>query len=160
SIAHFSARALALKAIVSLAMLSVMLLSRNLWYSDRNYPLAPVWDGLPAIPTWLGHACFYILMVLLGTAAVLLRPRLMLWLFVLRAALLAMWDPTRWQPWVYQYLFILFALSFFPWSQPEASERRQNAVLNSGRIVIAGTYLWSGVQKFNFSFATTVFPWL
>jgi hypothetical protein len=153
-------RPLALKAIVSLAMLAGMLLSRNLWYPNRAYPLAPVWDGLPAIPSWLGHAWFCVLLGLLSAAAVLPQPRLVLWLFVVLAALLAMWDQTRWQPWVYQYLFMLLALSFFPWSSPEGSERRQNSVLNSCRIVIAGTYLWSGVQKCNFSFATTVFPWL
>jgi hypothetical protein len=153
-------RALALKAIVSLAMLAGMLLSRNLWYPNRAYPLAPVWDGLPAIPTWLGHAWFYVMLGLLSAIPVLPRPRFALWLLILLVALLAMWDQMRWQPWVYQYLFILLALSFFPWSHPEDSERRQNAVLNSCRIVIAGTYLWSGVQKFNFSFATTLYPWL
>src|SRR5262249_15564094 len=32
--------------------------------------------------------------------------------------------------------------------------------LNACRIVVAFTYLWSGVQKFNFTFATDTFPWL
>lgn len=154
------ARALLLKAAVALAMLAGLLLARNLWLPTRTYPLAPVADALPALPDAVQQLGFVALLALLALVVVLPWPRLPLALFVTTAGLLSLWDQSRWQPWFYQYLFLLFALCFYPWGDPDAPDERRQRVLNACRLVVAGTYFWSGLQKFNVSFATDVFPWL
>jgi uncharacterized membrane protein YphA (DoxX/SURF4 family) len=59
-------------------------------------------------------------------------------------------DQSRWQPWFYQYLFMLLALGG---AQPAAS-------LNTCRLIVVCTYFWSGLQKLGGNFADEVFAWL
>jgi hypothetical protein len=133
-------------------------LSRRLWLSSvRDYPHAPVADFLrpPAFPldfAWVGA-----LFVLLALVAVSARPRKYLAAFLVAAGLLALWDQSRWQPWFYQYYFMLAALALFPWGGGgERIDERRAAALDACRLVVAGTYFWGGVQKLNPGFEGTM----
>ena len=67
------------------------------------------------------------------------------------AAPLFGFDQMRLQPWLYLEAFLLLALFLV---------RRPSDALAACRIAVAGTYLWSGLQKLNGAYMDQVFPWL
>jgi len=146
-----------LKYTLAAAMLCGLMLSPRLWLSARNYPLVPVWDGLPTVPApwdWLVPG---VLAAALGAVVVAPRPRLAMLVFVILAGVWSLWDQTRWQPWFYQYLVMFAVLALGP--SPKDPERGQ-ASLNACRLIVASIYFWSGLQKVNVLFVTELFPWL
>ncbi|MBY0525345.1 MAG: hypothetical protein K2R98_18200 [Gemmataceae bacterium] len=149
-----------LKAVWAAAFLAGMLLSPQLWVSSRTYPLCPVTDALPEIPYPLDYAWYGAVLLLLAAILLIPRPRRLLLAFVGLAGLLSVWDQSRWQPWFYQYLSIGIALAAYPWRDPEGQPERRSAALNACRIIVAATYFWSGLQKFNPLFIDDIFPWL
>jgi hypothetical protein len=79
------------------------LLSWKLWLSSRLFPLAPVSNRLPEIAYPFDYIWFLSLLGLLAVISFLPRSRKIVLIFVCLAALLSLWDQTRWQPWFYQY---------------------------------------------------------
>jgi hypothetical protein len=147
-----------LRAVLATAFLTGLFLSPNLWLPGRIYPEAPVWSGLPSLPAWLQRALCGVMLGSLAWIVVGRRPRAATIALAAAAGVLALWDQGRWQPWCFQYLFMLLAIGWA--GGPEAAEDRRRAALDACRLVVAGTYFWSGVQKMNFSFADDVFPWM
>lgn len=147
-----------LRAVLTTAFLCGFLLSRKLWVTSRSYPLTPLFDSLPAIRFPLDYIVFIALLILLPAIMISSRPRRYILVFVVLAALLSLWDQSRWQPWFYQYLFMLAALGCY--SLKDSDPREQDAGLNACRLIVASTYFWSGLQKLNASFLDGVFPWL
>ncbi len=145
------------KAVVAGGMLAGFLLSPRLWSATRSYPLVPVADWLPPVPAPLDAVWFGALLLLLVVIFVLPRGRAVIGVFLGLGVLLALWDQNRWQPWFYQYLFMLAALAW-PSRRPAAGEDEPG--LNACRFFVAATYVWSGVQKLNAGFSGDVFPWL
>jgi hypothetical protein len=145
-----------MKVTLSLALGCGFVLSRRLWVSSRQFPLAPVSDYLPVIPFPFDYACLFLLLGLLSAIIILAQPRRLILIFIALAGLLALFDQTRWQPWFYQYLFMMAALGFYAWKKPEA--KSSQAALNSCRLIVACTYIWSGLQKLNFSFISETWP--
>jgi len=64
---------------------------------------------------------------------------------------LALQDQSRWQPWFYQYVFMLLAIAL-------AGSQRQASAFNTCCLVIAATYIWSGLAKLNPNFVSDIFP--
>ena len=98
-----------------------------------------------------------VLLTLLVGIAVTPYSRWLIACFVGLAGLLSLWDQSRWQPWFYQYLFMLGALCL---AKPREGGPWAFEALNIGRFIMAATYVWSGLQKCNASFLNEVFPWL
>jgi uncharacterized membrane protein YphA (DoxX/SURF4 family) len=67
------------------------------------------------------------------------------------AALAAVGDQSRCQPWFYQYAVMLAALAF---------SARSDAGLHTSRLIVAAIYFWSGLQKLNPNFRYDTLPWL
>jgi hypothetical protein len=65
-------------------------------------------------------------------------------------------DQTRWQPWVFQYSLLMAVIALVP-LEGQASQQR---ALNLGRLIVAFTYIFSGLQKINSNFMFVDFPWL
>jgi hypothetical protein len=147
-----------IKAVLSLALMAGFLLSTELWFTDRAYPLTPAAGVLPEIPSPLDHVLLGALLALLILVIVSSRPRKYLVAFVALAIVLALGDQSRWQPWLYQYLFMAAALALYPWE--DAERTNGEAVMAVCRIIVAGVYFWSGLQKANASFLSDTFPWL
>jgi hypothetical protein len=79
------------------------------------------------------------------------QPHRLIWLwcaiFVVRAAA----DLRIWQPYFYQYAIMLFTLAV---ARTERGGADTAATLNVNRLIVAGVYLWSGLNKLNYRFMT------
>lgn len=146
------------KGVIACAYLAGLLLSVKLWVSTRLYPLSPVLKIFPSIPFPFDYIYFCILLLLLIAIIFLPKPRAAIAVFAILLIILCLMDQSRWQPWTYQYLFMLIGLGLFSWEPGDT--RGENNALNICRIIVASIYIWSGFQKVNPSFITSVFPWL
>jgi uncharacterized membrane protein YphA (DoxX/SURF4 family) len=144
--------------VTAIACFLSMLLCYKLWLSERNFPLSPVSDFLPAIPAPFDFFLFCIAAGLLICIAVFRAPQKFIIAFIILAALFAIQDQNRWQPWFYQYLMMFFVLSFFNFRCDDV--KQQNAIITIFKLMIACIYFWSGLQKMNAHFLGDTFPWL
>ena len=137
-----------LKAIVTLGVIAGLVLSPRLWLSSRACRLVPVWDFLQPLPPPFDYLVLVIMLGLLLWIAVASRPAIPVAAFLAIAIGYAMSDQSRWQPWFYQYLFMLAALS------------RRDSSLDICRLIVAAVYFWSGAHKINPEFARDTLPWM
>lgn len=153
----FGARRLrALTIALPAALIINLLLTYKLWLTNRYYPLSPVFDWLPGLDTPTDYILF---IGTLGIAALipflrLYRPAsLSLIVFLLFNCL---FDQSRMQPWLYNYLLLFAALAFL--SGTDNAKDKESAVLNACRLLIACIYIWGGLHKLNASFMQEVMP--
>src|SRR6478752_4257605 len=130
-----------LKLAIVLALECSFLLSWKLWISTRLFPLSPVTNYLPTVPYPIDHIWFLSILIVLAAIGFLPRPRKLILVFVCLAALLSLWDQMRWQPWFYQYVFMLAAIGLLAWKGNRATGDR--AALNGCKLIVASIYLWS-----------------
>jgi hypothetical protein len=145
-----------LNRLTALAIACSLLLSWKLWISSRLFPLAPVSNYLPAIPYPFDYIWFLSLLALVAAISFVSRPRKLILGFLGLAVLLSLWDQTRWQPWFYQYLFMLAAVGFLAWKETDAASSR--VALNPCRLIVVSIHLWSGLQKLNVTFVRETWP--
>jgi len=138
------------RATVIIGLLAGFALSPKLWLSSRLYPLTPVWSFLAPFRSPEDYAVMIALIALLTALIVTPRRETLAAAFAL-LALLALQDQSRWQPWFYQYVLMLLAIAL-------AGSDRHEAALNTCRLIVATTYIWSGLAKLNPNFETTIFP--
>src|SRR5262249_40576323 len=148
-------RSAVVRAVGCLGLAAGVVLAHRLYLTHTSYPMAPIAGVLPPLPAPLDHAVLGALVVLLVVAAALPRSTWPLIGALAVAAVLAAWDQSRWQPWFYQYVIMLTALLPTPSAGLSGSWR----VLATCQAIVALTYLWSGLQKLNVTYATRVFPW-
>ena len=132
--------------------------SRELWFPvSRTFPRAPILFALPesfvVVFEWLFSS---ILSVSLILAIFARRPKIFPAIAVLSLLLLFFFDQTHLQPWAYEYLLIFTVYFWHDWKSDDAAARHRTIGL--AQIVIAGIYVWSGVQKMNFHFSHDVLP--
>jgi hypothetical protein len=73
-------------------------------------------------------------------------------------AIFCLADQTRWQPWVFQYSFLLAAIAIgLADRKGHAGEER---ALDLCRLIVGFTYIFSGLQKINANFMFVEFPWV
>src|SRR5438067_2249856 len=145
-----------LKITLALALGPGFILSWRLWISSRQFPLVPVITNLPPVPFPLDYIWFALLLGLLLAICIRAQPRKLVIAFLVLASLLSLLDQMRWQPWFYQYFFMLTALGFYAWKKPAAKNNR--VALDCCALLVVCTYFWSGVQKLNASFIDEVWP--
>jgi uncharacterized membrane protein YphA (DoxX/SURF4 family) len=138
-----SKRLLYLRVTIALGTIAGMVLSHKLWLSGRFYPLTPVFPFLKPVPSPFDYILFGATLAALAASAI--TPRLIS-IFATLAVVLAVCDQSRLQPWFYEYFFLLLGVAF--------------ASPNACRLIVATTYLWSGIQKLNAGFINDVFPWM
>jgi hypothetical protein len=142
-----------LKIWVAAGLAAGLILTNRLWLSSRLYPLAPVWPVWKPLPPPFDSMLLLALLGLLLLIVAVRRPRVFIAAFVLLAMCTAWQDQSRWQPWFYQYCFMLAAIG---WGSPD----RQGASLNACRLIIASIYVWSGLAKLNSNFVHHMIPFL
>jgi hypothetical protein len=101
---------------------------------------------------------FAALFVLAAVIVVSPRPQKSIAGFLAIIVIFCLLDQTRWQPWVFLYGFLLGTLALFSWDSEDLAGR--NRALNIARLIMAGTYLFSGLQKINPNFIQNDFPWI
>ena len=136
---------------VVLGFAAGFMFSHRLWISTRFYPLIPVVHNLRPIPFPFDYIFTAVLFLSLWLIALASRPRVYIFSFAVLLVFLALFDQTRWQPWVYLYLFILLSLGCFSWKREDT--QGQKNVLNACRLIVVATYFYSGLQKMNQRFA-------
>lgn len=145
SIAFSSPKEVILIKITCIAWLAAKIISFKVWTTDRDFPIAPVFDFLH-LPNEF-HLLLFALS-LTGIASVLFFPlkKILQVGVIIIEVFSCMLDYMRWQPWEYQYLL---ALLFFLFSK----ERKQ--FLSLVTFFLAATYIFSGIHKFGGSFLFT-----
>ena len=141
-----------LRICVIMGLLAGFALSPKLWLSSRLYPLTPVWPFLKPLGPPADRMVFGALLVLLIALLAVWRRGILAAVFAL-LLLLALQDESRWQPWFYQYAFMLLAIAL-------AGRERPSAARNTCRLIVAATYIWSGLAKLNANFFENAFAWL
>jgi len=147
-----------LKTIVLLVFCIGLSMSSALWIGPRTYPLAPVSSMLPVIDEAAARGLYAALFVLAVIALVAPKPRWFIAAFLAVMAVFCLTDQTRWQPWVFQYSFLLAALTLHSWNGADAEGAGRT--LNIIRLIVASTYIYSGLQKINPNFVENDFPWI
>jgi uncharacterized membrane protein YphA (DoxX/SURF4 family) len=132
-----------LRVAIAVGAIAGMVLSHKLWVSGRFYPLTPVFPFLKPVPSPFDYFLFGATLVALAASAI--TPRLIP-IFASLAVVLAVCDQSRLQPWFYEYFFLLLGVAF--------------AAPNACRLIVASTYVWSGIQKMNAGFIHDAFPWM
>lgn len=147
-----------LKTAVLSAFCIGLAMSGPLWTGPRTYPLTPVATLVPLVDGLVARGLYAALFVLATLALVARRPKWFIAAFLAIMALFCLADQTRWQPWVFQYSFLLAALTLYSWRDGDADGERRT--LNIARLIVAATYVFSGLQKINPNFVENDFPWI
>jgi hypothetical protein len=147
-----------LKIAVVVAFCIGLALAPRLWIGPRSFPAVPLIGGLPAIEGLVAYALFALLFILAAAIIVSPRPQRLIAAFLAVIAVFCMADQTRWQPWVFLYGFLLATLALFSWDDRDSAGRR--SALNLARLIIACTYVFSGLQKTNLNFVDNDFAWI
>lgn len=147
-----------LKTIVMAAFCAGLLMCPALWIGPRSYPMAPVSSLLPPIEGAVAAGLYGCLFLLAALAVGLPRPAWCIAGFLAIMAMFCLADQTRWQPWVFQYGFLLGIVALT--SRSAAGRGDDARVLDIARLIVALTYVFSGLQKINLNFMENDFPWI
>jgi hypothetical protein len=147
-----------LKITVLAAFCIGLSMSRPLWTGPRTYPLTPVSTLIPLIDGVTASGLYAALFAFAALAAVTPRPKWSIAAFLAIVAAFCLADQTRWQPWVFQYSFLLAAMALYARKYADAAGEKR--ALNIARLIVAATYVFSGLQKINMNFMENEFPWL
>jgi hypothetical protein len=149
-----AARVFLLKATLLAAFCIGLSMSSALWIGLRSFPLVPV---VPASAEIEGHVAIilYFALFALAAAALIARwPRWFIAAFLGVMLVFCLEDQTRWQPWVFQYSLLMAVIALVPVDGQESQQRALNLV----RLIVAFTYIFSGLQKINSNFMFVDFP--
>jgi hypothetical protein len=127
-----------------------MAVSPRLWETDRPFPTVPIYPWIPELPQIPCLALSGLFALSLVVCGLVREPKKWILVPPMLGLSLVVFDINRLQPWFLQYMPMLVALSL----------ARPNGRWAGCAVAIIGVYIWSGLQKFNATFAVQVFPWL
>lgn len=113
-----------------------------LWLGDRDFPIVPVHDILLQLPAYWHAMLFWGTVFLMAAGIVFPRKKIMA-AIVLLELISCLLDQNRWQPWEYQFLFMLAAYVFI---------KGEEHLITAWQIVLLGLYFFSGLNKLNAAF--------
>ena len=117
-------------------------LNYDLFTGDRSFPLAPVSDILLQVP-----AMFHLLLLWISLAAMMLFlfiPKHAIgWMIVGLELASCLLDQGRWQPWEYQFLFMMAAWLFL---------KNEHLIFTAWQLILVGIYFFSGLGKLQSGF--------
>ncbi|MBX7202921.1 MAG: hypothetical protein IT240_05970 [Bacteroidia bacterium] len=133
-----------------LTTLGSLLLTGKVWISDRSFPIIPIIEGLPAIPSPLDKILFYVLIALFTYQVVSIEnvrtKKILTGMYVF----LFLLDQMRWQPYNVHYMLMLIGFLFYP--------LKSEQLIQAFRLLLVAFFVWTGIQNFNPVFADKVFP--
>lgn len=135
-----------------------IIFSHELWFPIyRTFPRSPLIFALPesfVVPfEWIVSSILVISLILTIS---LPKPKTFLQIIIASILLLFFFDQLHLQPWAYEYLLILTVFYWHDWKSEDDSA--SNRTIGLVQIIIAGIYIWSGIQKLNFNFSNDILP--
>jgi len=129
-----------------------------MWFPvSRTFPRVPFLFALPEsfarLFEWLFSSILVFSLILTIFSA---RRKIFLMVAVASLVTLCFFDYLRFQPWTYQYLLIFIVICWHDWEKED--ESAINKTLGLAQILVAGIYIWSGIQKMNYNFSHDVLP--
>src|SRR5215831_7693346 len=143
------------RIIVALAFVCGVILSWRLWTSSRLFPCVPIIASLPQIPFPVDYVLLVTLVGLL-IATLIFNSRICVLATLMTLALLATFDQMRWQPWCYQFSFMLAALGLA--GKKQTGDKSSQLIINACAVILVSTYFWSGLEKLNAGFIKESWP--
>jgi hypothetical protein len=122
-------------------------MSRKVWLADRLFPIVPPFNFL-FVPSAIHLVLFILSLLALFALLVFPKKRLLQVSVIVIEVLSCSLDQNRWQPWEYQYVFIILAL-FINYKNDK------NAVSVIAFIFIS-VYFFSGIGKMNPLFSISI----
>lgn len=117
------------------------LISYKVWLADRFFPVVPSFTFLPEFPSWLHLFLFAASLFLLVFLLIFPKKNSLLLSLLIIEMLTCSLDVTRWQPWEYQYLFIVFIFLL--------NKKNDKNFLSAIVFLLSMIYIFSGMHKFN-----------
>lgn len=145
-----------IKQFALIGILLSVLLSFNLWCGERFFPKVPVFDnfiGFTGIYDYINISVLIILIIL----SLFDSKRYAVILLLLWSIYLCIDDQNRLQPWFFMYNVILLVWLFYKKRVDEPNN--YHAVFISMQFILAGVYIYSGLQKMNSNFVSDTYPW-
>ena len=139
-----------------LGILASVLMSFHLWAGQRFFPKAPLFYntfGLGGIYDYVNISVLGILLLL----SLFLNKRYPVVLLILWSVYLCIDDQNRLQPWFFMYNVILLVWLFYKKRVDEPNN--YHAVFISMQFILAGVYIYSGLQKMNSNFVSDTYSW-
>ena len=133
--------------LLSICWLATKLLCYKLWLSNRLFPLVPVHDSLLNIPPAIHLILFMATLAALAALAALPSKKWIVVVLIVTEIASCLLDENRWQPWEYQFTFMMMAYALF------TDERR---IKTSWQVIFIGVYFFSGLNKLNPGFIMQV----
>lgn len=129
-------------------------ISSDLWFPFKKiFPTVPAFGFLQNLPLSINIAVSLLFISsLIAAYSRKYKPQLFLILFCVFYAVASSFDYLRIQPWSYYYFFMIlcFAVRY--------QDQNQEQTLNLLRFIMASIYVWSGIQKLNYSFLFITYP--
>lgn len=113
-----------------------------LWMGDRDFPIVPVHDFLLLLPAYWHAILFWGSLFFMAAAVVFPRKKLLA-AIVLLELLSSLLDQNRWQPWEYQFIFMLAAYVCI---------KGEEHLYTAWQMILLGLYFFSGLSKLNSTF--------
>ncbi len=137
--------------ITALFWLIAKLMSYKLWVANRLFPLIPPFEFLDNLPIWYHIIFFGISLCCL--VIILFKPSVKIVGILFLSELFSLIaDQNRWQPWEYQYLFII--LLFL------VNRKHLNYFFSGVTIIMISIYFYSGLCKLNPGFLQSIWSYM
>ncbi len=145
------------RLILCITLVVIFLISFQLWLTNRNYPLAPVFDGFPVFH---GAVEYLFAVMLLSFPLFILIFRnspFFTYALITLFIFMVLGDQNRLQPYLYQMLLMLLCIAVF---SAKKFHRKNAFAIQCIRIILFGTYFWAGIHKINHHFIDRMYPFV
>ncbi len=140
--------------VIQASLLISIAISSDLWFPfNKIFPSVPVFHFFQDLPLLLivVLSLLFILSLIIAYSRKY-KPQLFLFLFCFFYALSSSIDYLRIQPWSYYYFFMILCFAV------DYKEPTGTRTLTLIRLMMASIYIWSGIQKLNYSFLFSTYP--
>jgi hypothetical protein len=133
--------------VTCLFWLIAKLIGWRMFTTYRSFPAAPVFESLDQIPPVI-HSILFLLSLSFLVLLLFYKNKSILWSLLIVEIFSCLLDQNRWQPWEYQYLFIIFIFII--------NANNQQRITVAFTFILASTYFYSGFGKLNEGFLHTI----
>ena len=131
------------RLLLCICFLGPMFATSNLWFGIREFPLVPLFNWIPIVSAPYDVLFVIVLSILFGVFVFKPKPIIGVSI-VLLFIYLASVDQNRLQPFFFELIFAVLAMTLF--------SNNKKSVYQCLLLIFIGTYFWSGIHKANSHF--------